>query len=331
MQHPSGRPSIGDIKRRMTEQRLTRKDYALLASLVAFAFVPSINQLVIDRLAVSTDVLDIAGQIEWFDLFNETLLAFLIVPLYFVFNRARDDAGLSSRISTTFLAGVVLYSVALIAIYVYASGLAVYMSAPDESVAYLRLETVGFAAGFVSSYMYVVFVVRGRSSYVMMLLISRAVMLAIGDTMLIPEYGALGIAATNIMANLIMSAVSAVLLFREGLVRGWTGLDRGALRDWLRTGVFSGGQVFIANLVYMAVVMRMVGEVSQMGDYWLANNFIWGWLIVPVAAVGEMVKREYFNGYRRIWNYLALVTVILVLWLISVPLWDTSLVTSVLV
>jgi len=68
--------------------------------------------------------------------------------------------------------------------------------------------------------------------------------------------------------------------------------------------------------------MRMVGEVSQMGDYWLANNFIWGWLIVPVAAVGEMVKREYFNGYRRIWNYLALVTVILVLWLISVPLWD---------
>ena len=97
---------------------------------------------------------------------------------------------------------------------------------------------------------------------------------------------------------------------------------RGALRDWVRTGLFSGGTVFIANLIYVMVVMKMVADVSQMSDYWLANNFIWGWLIVPVAALGDMLKREFYNGYNRIWNYLALTFVILVVWLLSVPLWN---------
>lgn len=80
--------------------------------------------------------------------------------------------------------------------------------------------------------------------------------------------------------------------------------------------------MFIANLIYVLMVMKMVNEVSQMGNYWLANNFIWGWLIIPVAAIREMLKREYYNGYRRIWNYLTLTALVLVIGLISVPFWD---------
>jgi len=111
------------------------------------------------------------------------------------------------------------------------------------------------------------------------------------------------------------------LLYRENLIRRWSGLDRVALKDWIATGVFSGGQVFVNNLIYVLVVMKMVSEVSQMGNYWLANNFIWGWLLVPMMAIGEMVKREYYNGYRRIWNYLCLTCAVMLLWLVSVPLW----------
>jgi hypothetical protein len=34
-----------------------------------------------------------------------------------------------------------------------------------------------------------------------------------------------------------------------------------------------------------------------------------------------MVKREYLNSYSRIWNYLLLVCGILVIWVVSIPLW----------
>ena len=38
-------------------------------------------------------------------------------------------------------------------------------------------------------------------------------------------------------------------------------------------------------------------------------------------AIGEMVKREYYNGYDRIWNYLALTGIVVLLWIASIPLW----------
>ena len=316
--------SLSDIKGRMSEQRFCRAEYILLVSLIAFAFIPSINQLIIDRLVVAggSEVLNIAGQIEWFDLFNETILAFLTVPMYFVLNRARNDDELSSRINTTFLLGFVAYAIISAVIYVYATGLAAYMSAPDESVNYLRLETIGFVLGFIGSYLYVVFVVRGKWKLFVALLIAKIVMLSIGNMMLIPDNGATGIALTNISVNIIIAIASAIMLYREGLIRRWSGLDKDALKDWVRTGLFSGGTVFIANLIYVLVVMKMVADVSQMSDYWLANNFIWGWLIVPVAALGDMLKREFYNGYKRIWNYLALTFVVLAVWLVSVPFWS---------
>lgn len=317
-------PSTEGIKERMNSERFSKAEYLLLLSIIAFTFIPSINQLIVDRFItdIGGEVLEIAGQIEWFDLFNETILAFLTVPMYFVFNRAKNDEELSSRINTTFIIGIVLYTLISIVIYGYANTLTAYMVAPTESVNYLRLETIGFIIGFVSSYLFVLFVVRGKKEYFVALLMAKVAMLSIGNSILIPEQGVTGVALTNIGVNAIIAIVSIILLHREKLLRKWKGIDKTAIKDWVNTGIFSGGQIFVANLIYVLVVMKMVNEVSQMGNYWLANNFIWGWLIIPVAAIGEMLKREYYRGYRRIWNYLALTTIVLVIWLIIVPFWN---------
>ena len=228
--------------------------------------------------------------------------------MYFVFNRAKDDEELSSRINTTFLIGMTLYILVSVVIYVYASNLTAYMDAPAESVNYLRLETIGFVIVFISSYLFVLFVVRGTKEYFVALLIAKVAMLSIGNSILIPEHGVTGVTLTNISVNAIIAVVSVMLLHREKLLRRWKGLDKPALKDWVNTGVFSGGQVLVANIIYTLVVMKMVNEVSQMGNYWLANNFIWGWLIVPVAAIGEMLKREFYRGYRSVLQCVLLCT-----------------------
>ena len=315
--------SLGTIVGSVRSNSFSGKEILLFLSLVAFAFVPSINQLVVDGLVIDsgTEVLSIAAQVEWFDLFNETVLAFLIVPMYFVLNRAKDKDDLCRRINLTFVLGVVTYIVISSIIYLHASNLTVYMNVPEGTLEYLRLETIGFVMGFIGSYLYVVFVVMGRYPYFICLLLAKVAMLSVGNMSLIPEMGVTGIALTNILVNSLLSVVSVILLFREGMVRRGIEFDRGVMSDWIRIGLFSGGQVLLANLVYMAIVMRMINDVSQVGNYWLANNFIWGWLLVPTMAVGEMVRREYLNGYSRLWNYLLLICGILVLWVVSMPLW----------
>lgn len=312
-----------NVRKQISENHLRKTEYFLLLALMAFAFIPSINQLIVDRLVsgLGSDVLNIAGQIEWFDLFNETILAFLTVPMYFVFNRAKDDEDLGSRINQTLTLGFIAYAIISVVIFVYANTLTAYMNAPSESINYLRLETVGFIIGFVSAYMYVVFVVRGRYDYIVALLIAKVAMLSIGNLALISDNGVTGIAITNICVNLILSAVSVFLLYKEKLLRKWTGFRKDVMTEWARTGLFSGGQVFLANFIYTAIVVKMINDVSQVGNYWLANNFIWGWLLIPMTAIGEMVKREYYNGYNRVWNYLALTGIVILVWIVSIPLW----------
>ena len=284
----------------VSAQPFNKKEYLLLLSLIIFTFIPSINQLIVDRLISikGSDIITIAGQIEWFDLFNETLLSFLTVPMFFVFNKARNDNELSSRINNTFYIAFVLYTTVSLIIYFYASHLASYMNAPKESINYLKLETIGFIIGFVSSYIYTIFVVRGKYEYFVTLLIVKIILLSMGNLLLIPNKAETGIAITNITVNFIISAISIYLLNREKLIRRWSGFNKNAIIDWFKTGIFSGMQVFVANLIFITIVMKMVSQVSQMGNFWLANNFIWGWLLIPITAIGEMLKREYYNGYK---------------------------------
>ena len=36
----------------------------------------------------------------------------------------------------------------------------------------------------------------------------------------------------------------------------------------------------------------MVNAVSESGNYWVANNFIWGWLLVLVTCLVEIIKKN---------------------------------------
>jgi len=67
----------------------------------------------------------------------------------------------------------------------------------------------------------------------------------------------------------------------------------------------------------------MINDVAEVGNYWIANNFIWGWLLVPVIALAEIIKKESTNGCRResMIAYLILNGVILGVWMLTLPTW----------
>ena len=66
-------------------------DWKMYLALCLLALVPAIYQTVVTKLiTVNTNpgALDIVGQMEWFDLIDETICAFLIVPMYSVLSKA---------------------------------------------------------------------------------------------------------------------------------------------------------------------------------------------------------------------------------------------------
>lgn len=298
----------------------------LFLSLCLLLIIPFLHQCVRTSLISNvpdTDGLGIAGHIEWFDLINETIQAFLIVPLYHLFNTVKGELGaLKRRIHCCFAVSTALYAGFSIVCFALCSNITQFMTgdARAEIISYLRLETIAFIAGHISSFAVVVFVVAGKPSYILALTAGRTILTILTDLFFIPAFGVNGVAFSNIVINLFAGLICIVLVECSGPRVARSSADgSGWLLQWAKIGAFSGAQILLDNLIYALIVCKMVNDVAEQGNYWVANNFIWGLLLVPVSALAEIIKRE--NAPNRVRKYFKATAVIVLLWAIFIPVW----------
>ena len=312
-------------------------EWRLFFALCALGLVPAVYQTIKTALISSVappSVFNVIGQMEWFDLINETLQAFLIIPLYSVLNRSlKKDGDVFARSVFKFgLAAFLVYAVFSCGVLIYGNSLITAMNVeaqgtPREVTArYLRLETAAFMIGVAVSYFNVVFVVVGKAKNVYAVLIAKTALSVIADFLLIPTFGVYGVAGSNIIVNFVIAAVSFCLLKRQKYI-SFCGYKKGDLPEffaYIKSGFFSGAQQFIDNFVYAVMVCKMVNEVADQGVYWAANNFIWGWLLIPVTALAEVIRRDCRDGYFSLkkFDYYFISIVTIALWGVTAPLWS---------
>lgn len=308
-------------------------NYSIFFALILLSIVPTIYQTVRVYLISSipnVDGLSISGHIEWFDLINETIQAFLIIPLYYLMNKFLNDKELfKKRVSQVGLIIFLLYGIFALIINIYSSNMVntmVYeIETKKDVLNYIRLENIAFMIGILFSYTSVLLVILNKSKYIYCTLIIKTVLTILGDLYFIPTFGVNGVAFTNIVINLGLVIVSAIILKKENLLTikiSFTN-DYIWLMDWVKTGCLSGMQVFIDNIVYALMICKMVNEVSEQGNYWVANNFIWGYLLVPILALGEIIKKDCKENCKsNVKIYIKITLVVVAIWVITIPLYN---------
>ena len=73
----------------------------------------------------------------------------------------------------------------------------------------------------------------------------------------------------------------------------------------------------------MIMIVRMVNIVDEQGTYWVANNFIWGWMLLPILQLGELIKQEISTNKDAVKNntlgYFMITLITLVIWSALIP------------
>ncbi len=299
-------------------------------ALCLLALVPAIYQTVITKLITANTnpgSLDIVGQMEWFDLIDETICAFLIVPMYSVLSKAHKREDFNQVVFKLGLVVVGLYALFSLGTFFYGIHLVRYMN-PNEidigaAYRYLSLETVAFMIGIIFSYASVVFLVIDKSRYMYVFLVAKIALALVSDFLLIPNMGIDGIAVSNIIANSVMGALAiGLLIWIKQLRPGkYNKEDVPHFKDWGRIGLFAGGQQFVDNIVYALMICRLVNAVSESGNYWVSNNFIWGWLLIPITCLVEIIRKDAgADGYKlKQLNYYSITAFALILWFALIP------------
>ncbi len=305
-------------------------DWKMYLALCLLALVPAIYQTVITKLitsSTSAGSLNIVGQMEWFDLIDETICAFLIVPMYSVLSKAHKREDFNKVVFKLGIIIVSLYALFSLGTFFYGIHIVSYMNPNEIDVGaayrYLSLETIAFMIGIIFSYVNVVFIVIDKSRYMYAFLVTKIALALLSDFALVPGMGIDGIAVSNIIANTIMGGLGILMLVLTKQLRPgkFNKDDFPHLKDWGRIGLFAGGQQFLDNIIYALMIVRMVNAVSESGNYWVSNNFIWGWLLIPITCMVEIIRKDAGeNGYKlKQLNYYSLTTFVIVIWFSLIP------------
>ena len=325
---------------RVIKQSLKNFNYKLLFALMILGFVPTIYTTVrvyfVGQMPNEWSF-SIAGQLSWVNLLYEILNESIILPLFYFIGKVKSDKNkFANFVRTGMLISFMVYGFLSVNIFVFAKQLLSFMATDTRiielSVSYIRIESIANIFLLLTQFLLVVLVSIDKRRYLYTITISRLLLCIISDVFLVSslpvslKLGVNGIGISNIIVNLILFGISIYLLAKEKIfVFSKVKLNFLWVKEFLKIGGVSGLESFVRNFAYMIMISRMVNVVGEQGTYWVANNFIWSWLLLPVLQLGEVIKQEVSSNKDNIRKntigYFAVTGMISVLWFVSIPLW----------
>ncbi|MDA3939154.1 MAG: multidrug transporter [Spirochaetia bacterium] len=328
-----------------TVTSLKNINYKMLIALILSGLFPAIYMAVRVRFLGNMPGdwgVNIASQLSWVNLLYEIINEAILLPVFFLFGKViSNKEEMENRIRTGLIGTFTIYGVLSIIIAVMAKPLVVIMAQqPDlveATVKYIRLESLAVVFSILFRFLLPVFILINKERYIYIFLAIQMSLSILFDTLLISalpfslNMGVNGIAVSNLITNVVLIFLSLFLISKSGFMiwRNKRPLSFRWTREWLRVGGYSGVESLVRNLAFMIVILRMINVVNEQGTFWVTNNFIWGWLLLPVLSLGELIKRDcaedsdnirkYFRGY------MTLTTLFVLFWVITIPLWKTFL------
>jgi len=320
---------------------LKKIDYKMFAALLIFGLVPTLYTtfriFLIGQLPNSYSF-SIAGQLQWVNILYEILQESLILPLFFFIGAvALDKGALVNRIKTGLLFTILMYFTLSLIIFIFAKPLVIFMaqdsSIIDQTVTFIRLETIAQIFMTAVKFMLVVLVTIRKDKNIYLVLLFQLILTVLLDTFMLStlpislDLGVNGIAISNIIVNVLIFIITLYLLKRNSInLFLKSKLDFSWFKTLYKVGGLSGLETLVRNVAFILMVVRMVNMVGEQGTFWVANNFIWGWLLLPILQLGELIKadcgEEKLEAVKsKSLGYFTITLFIVIIWFISIPLW----------
>lgn len=315
-------------------------NYKMLVSLIFLGLCPTVYTTVriffLGQLP-GDGAYSIAGQLGWVNLLYEILSEAVILPLfYFVGKKINERDELTNRVKTGLLVTFCVFGMLSLIVSVFTYPMLKLMAADEsiiaQSATYIRIESVANIISMLSNFGLVVLITLNKEKYLYALTAGKVIMCLISDTFLVSalpvsaNMGVNGIGVSNILVNTILFFITVAILHKENVKVFSAGkLSFGWLKEFGTVGGISGLESLIRNLAYMLMIVRMVNVVNEQGTYWVANNFIWGWLLLPVTQLAELIKSDMSTDKNAIYQkspaYFVITAAVCALWCASIPLW----------
>lgn len=292
-----------------------KNDIKIFLSLILWMLIPSVYLLIRTNI-VSVNHIDIniLGQMEWFDLIDEIIRTAFITPLYYLLKDKN-----SKKNGFSFILSFGVYFLFTVIISLYIGNISAFMNA-EYAKEYLFLQSISMLIAFVGVFVNLLFIIYGHYKFIVLFTVIKIILLSVFDYILIPIFKDLGASYSEIIVNIIIAILSIIFIVKNKYM-SFAVWDKEFFCSWMKIGAFCGLQIFLDNFIYAFIVCRMVNAVFESGNYWIANNFIWGWLLIPITCMVQIIQKNSLKSvtFHQVWKYAG---VIVCVWIITAPFWQ---------
>lgn len=281
---------------------------------------------------------NIASQLAWVNLGLEVVQEAIILPLFYLLGKTlADRTSTLNKLKTGLTVTFLVYATITCVIAVFAEPMVTMMAQSPEqipaTVSYIRLEMV--AATLMNSvrFLTIFFILQDWRRPIYTILGIQVLVSIVLDTLLLSQFdfsfkvGVNGIAYSNMVASAITLGyalwviVNRYKLTKSELLRK---PDFHWLQEWWSVGKWSGIDSLIRNVFFLVFILRMINVVEEQGTYWVANGFIWGWLLMLFLPLADVIKRDTAQGsmlhhWDKMLGYFATCILIALIWLALSP------------
>ena len=281
---------------------------------------------------------NVASQIIWLDVIFEVVQESLILPLFFLLGKSiNDPRQLDNKIKTGIITTGIIHVILVLFVYFNAENLLTILAQKESilelSSKYIKLESISIILSVIYKFTLTVLILLNRVKEILLILVLETILICIYDSFLISQYsfsmnlGVLGIGYGNILVNCLLIFTSIYLLRKKKIILfRKTSLDFSWLKEWFKIGGFSGLESVIRNTIFFIVILRWVNTVEGQAYFWISNTFIWSWILIPIIALSELIKKEIGENNLRLKIVvkfgLIITSIIIVLWILSIPFWN---------
>ncbi|MGF1728478.1 multidrug transporter [Photobacterium kasasachensis] len=282
----------------------------------------------------------IAAQVAWLNVGYEVISEALLIPLAFILGQAiSQSAAFRLRAATSLSFLVMCYAAVTLVVLLFTPEMVRAMQQQvallGQTIQYIRLESIAIFVSSGYAFFNLVLVLKNKQKALYGLLITQTILTVACDSLLVSQLpfslqlGVSGIAITNIIVNLVLVVIAFQFMSNNGiriLLGDIQFRNQSWLMEWFKIGWKSGLESLVRNTAFIVMILQLMNQLQHAGTFWVANQFIWGWLLLPVLALGQLVKQDAAtNGgltSQRVNSYLWLTAGIVLAWLVTAPQWE---------
>lgn len=303
-------------------KKIYSKEYLVL---IGIGFLPLLWKVLEIVLLVNFDnALKILGQITFigiiFKIFEESLLN----PLYKILSKENYTSDSQKQyIIKKFLIYYIFATFVFTSILLVLNGFILKISKVpgyifDDTLQFFYIYIVASALNTIAKYLYTCSIISKETKKVGIYLGLKSIATTLLFVLFVPKFsigfGVNGIAIAEVIINIVAIVYLYITLDKSN--------DSATVnkKEYFKLLTYSLIESLIRNIVYYFVILVFLNILDNQDLYFVANEYIWSIMLVPVLAQSTLVKQSLSNGDSDIKPYFFNSIILILFMIILIPI-----------